>query len=1175
MSIKKYRTRFFGVITLVTMLFSLMSPTRTVFADDTPPPADSSEVVDAPVEEDVPPEDVIVPEGETPAVEEPVATEEAVTEAQDQDMEAAPAGEVPAESETAILSQLPENTEVVVLDGQGEVVPLASQEAADIVQIADPIWCPDSAVPPITPDTQGCTTSYGSIGELLANMNDADAETWSADYAQNGVIYLDETTITSAVSIDKELYSNIFNGLSAYNLTLQGGWDISTGLVNSQTLFNGSDAYLRVGTGDNPWLGSVTINNITLRDVTSDTNASLEINSNSTVTLNNVAVLGSGTGQDGISISAPDANLTDVRAEYNNVNGVSVTTTADSGTVTLTNVTAANNGHVSASEPLGSGVSINGSNTLVNVLGGDFSNNARFGIEALNSTSTSLPVGNNWTDQSDYFPGSVVTISGNDNSLNGSLVGFASGETVLVNVMGPNGYTATCEAVADDFGKWSCQVTLWSSDLAVGDYSYTATGLTSGVSTTGAFTDARTVNSATLNGGATVTVGPNGNITIIVSVTTTGNGNNSRWRSTGYRIGTGMGAMTCINHTNHDNAGTNTETFTVTAPDTTGTYNVYIIAYSNDSCSQGDSTPLTLDNSVTVTSPPADTDGDGVPDATDNCPSVANASQLDTDGDGIGDACDSTPNGDDDGDGVDNATDNCPSVANANQLDTDGDGIGDACDSTPNGDDDGDGVDNATDNCPSVANANQLDTDGDGIGDACDSTPNGDDDGDGVDNATDNCPSVANASQLDTDGDGIGNACDTTPNGDDDGDGVDNATDNCPSVANASQLDTDGDGIGDACDTTPNGDTDGDGVDNLADNCPSVSNASQLDTDGDGIGDACDSTPNGDDDGDGVDNLVDNCPLVANANQLDTDGDGIGDACDTTPNSDDDGDGVDNLADNCPSVANPAQTDTDGDGIGDACDTTPNGDDDGDGVDNASDQCPNTPKGEQVNASGCSASVCSVGTNWDGESCVPIVCPFGLVLDGNVCILKTTPGGDDDTTGGSTFSIPLTGVCDPFSVDEMFVDDNLGILVLLNNLCNYGVTYNTLPTDIPVEIEHISGLEITLTLLSGNSVVNQLSPGTSMQLFFEIPEEMANHHLVIMYWDPSAKNGEGDWIELETMVADGKAVVLLTPGTPVPFPASFVLVDRNVIEGAYAPSGLAWVNNLYVSVTQWFQSLGW
>jgi Thrombospondin type 3 repeat len=41
-----------------------------------------------------------------------------------------------------------------------------------------------------------------------------------------------------------------------------------------------------------------------------------------------------------------------------------------------------------------------------------------------------------------------------------------------------------------------------------------------------------------------------------------------------------------------------------------------------------------------------DTDGDGVADPVDNCPTVANANQLDQDGDGAGDVCDPTPTGD-------------------------------------------------------------------------------------------------------------------------------------------------------------------------------------------------------------------------------------------------------------------------------------------------------------------------------------------------------------------------------------------------------------------------------------------------------------------------------------------------------------------------------------------------
>jgi hypothetical protein len=74
-----------------------------------------------------------------------------------------------------------------------------------------------------------------------------------------------------------------------------------------------------------------------------------------------------------------------------------------------------------------------------------------------------------------------------------------------------------------------------------------------------------------------------------------------------------------------------------------------------------------------------DSDGDGVADGVDNCPSVANANQSDMAGDGIGNVCDS----DKDGDAVANVSDNCPSVQNADQKDSDSDGIGDACDGTP------------------------------------------------------------------------------------------------------------------------------------------------------------------------------------------------------------------------------------------------------------------------------------------------------------------------------------------------------------------------------------------------------------------------------------------------------------------------------------------------------------
>lgn len=75
-----------------------------------------------------------------------------------------------------------------------------------------------------------------------------------------------------------------------------------------------------------------------------------------------------------------------------------------------------------------------------------------------------------------------------------------------------------------------------------------------------------------------------------------------------------------------------------------------------------------------------DTDGDGIVDSSDNCPTIANADQADADHDGLGDACDTFDNRDDDSDGIANGADNCPTRANANQADADSDGRGDVCD---------------------------------------------------------------------------------------------------------------------------------------------------------------------------------------------------------------------------------------------------------------------------------------------------------------------------------------------------------------------------------------------------------------------------------------------------------------------------------------------------------------
>lgn len=131
----------------------------------------------------------------------------------------------------------------------------------------------------------------------------------------------------------------------------------------------------------------------------------------------------------------------------------------------------------------------------------------------------------------------------------------------------------------------------------------------------------------------------------------------------------------------------------------------------------------------------ADTDKDTVANIYDNCPTVANLTQVDADRDGWGDACDM-----------------CPNDYSSNQVDADGDGAGDACD-----------------NCPGTANPDQADRDGDGTGDACDACTDSDGDGYGDPGfaagscPVDNCPGAYNPDQFDLDGDGVGEACDWCP----------------------------------------------------------------------------------------------------------------------------------------------------------------------------------------------------------------------------------------------------------------------------------------------------------------------------------------------------------------------------------------------------------------------------
>ena len=313
-------------------------------------------------------------------------------------------------------------------------------------------------------------------------------------------------------------------------------------------------------------------------------------------------------------------------------------------------------------------------------------------------------------------------------------------------------------------------------------------------------------------------------------------------------------------------------------------------------------------------------DGDGIPDATDNCPQVYNPVQEDLDGDGLGDLCD-----------------NCPKVGNADQADANADGIGDACEFD---DVDGDGVANEADNCPDVRNPNQSDIDQDGRGDLCDTLKTS-----GVTFVGTCTAGVCSAPSS-----AVGNAC------------VGNA--DCIRTCSAGICTNNGaftapvPSVGAVCvthaDCFRDIDRDADGVVDALDNCVISQNGpgggpnNQTDSDGDGLGNVCD--------GDCA-NAVEvfrcrgnaaACPVPETNQAACANTFGLGNVCGfyvqntgscSATNDDYDADGVADLGDSCATVFNPAviagtdrQRDSDRDGIGDACDPAGTFDDAQDGL---------------------------------------------------------------------------------------------------------------------------------------------------------------------------------------------------------------------------------------------------
>ena len=337
-----------------------------------------------------------------------------------------------------------------------------------------------------------------------------------------------------------------------------------------------------------------------------------------------------------------------------------------------------------------------------------------------------------------------------------------------------------------------------------------------------------------------------------------------------------------------------------------------------------------------------DTDGDGIEDGDDSCPTGLNdwTSTPITDYDS--DGCkDSSEDNDDDNDGKIDIEDSCPTgelFISSPGVDYDGDGC---LDSSEDGDDDDDSIVDSEDQCQmgklNWISSTSNDYDQDGCEDAEEDL---DDDNDGLLDIVDSCSQGSmgwvSTSQIDYDQDGC---LDTVEDEDDDNDGILDSNDSCPTGElnwlSSNDFDHDQDGCKDSVEDN---DDDNDLALDVNDACPyGVIDWDRTvnDYDGDGCHDESEDL---NDDNDAFNDENDLCPrgYLSSVSTLNEDWDA--DGCFDLEDVNDDNDNFNDTKDSCPK-GNIAFDGDDWDA--DGCqDSTEDNDDDNDGRVDDDDQCP-------------------------------------------------------------------------------------------------------------------------------------------------------------------------------------------------------------------------------------------
>ncbi len=469
---KKYKNIFFILMTMFAILAQLVNPTLVYADGETPLPPTEIATEAAPTETpsvtDLPTQPDTLGTEATPT-ELPTATEVPASASPTIDPVATdiPAADTaPPEEPTLleIMEQIPAQTDIVVLDETGQAVPLATQEAAGIILIGDPFWCPTGS----EPYWSGCTTSYPSLKDLLDYLS---AQNGGKGIDADGTIWIEDTYISSindSLASAFMLDGSVLTSWADNTLTIRGGFTHYAGDSGGDNPITGQSDF-SVPISIYNWTGAVTVNNITVNGAAG---TGLTVNTAGNININNVTVTNAG----------------GYGAYLNNTASVSAATVTIGGTNTFSGnyyagLYVLSDGNISANNITASN-STTGSGTLIN-------NTTSSSNATVTLTGTNIFSGNTYTG---LYVQSDGNISANNITASNSTAGYG---TYIDNT------TSSSNATIELTGTNTFNGNRYNSLSVFSNGNISANNITASNSTVGYGTY---INNTTSSSNATVTI---------------------------------------------------------------------------------------------------------------------------------------------------------------------------------------------------------------------------------------------------------------------------------------------------------------------------------------------------------------------------------------------------------------------------------------------------------------------------------------------------------------------------------------------------------------------------------------------------------------------------------------------------------------------------------------------